>query len=61
MPLGLEARRRAAVAELRSSLAAISCALRLLEPTAASARERQLIEAITAELERAERAVQRCA
>lgn len=57
MPTGPEAIRRAAFDEVGASLCAIRCVLLLLEPGAASARDRQLLGAIDDELARISRAL----
>ncbi len=57
MPTGPEAIRCAAFDEADASLCAIRCALLLLKPGAASARDRQLLGAIDDELARISRAL----
>ncbi len=58
MPTGYDARRRAAAAEIEAALAAMKCAMRLLEGCA-GVRQRELVAVIAAELARAEVALRK--
>jgi len=57
MPTETAAVREAAVADVRAALAAIRCAIQLLEATTPLGRERELLSCITEELRRVRRAV----
>ena len=58
MPTGHDARRRAAAAEVEAALAAMKCAMRLLQGCA-GVRQCELVAVMAAELARAEAALRK--